>query len=133
MIHVVGAALFRNGKLLACRRARDKNLSGFWEFPGGKVEKGESAKQALQRELREELNVEAIIHNQLTSVHEPEGQIQLDVYLVETNELPLLSSSHDQHLWVSVSKLHELNWAPLDLPTVSFLSKKESLHLWGDQ
>ena len=58
---VVAAVIQRHGKILACRRRDDKIHSGKWEFPGGKVEPGESQEAALARELTEELGIEAVI------------------------------------------------------------------------
>ena len=54
-INVVGAIIVKNGKILCAQRGYDKSLAGFWEFPGGKIESGETATQALKREIREEL------------------------------------------------------------------------------
>ena len=60
MVHVVGAAVLRDGRVLASRRTDPPRLAGYWEFPGGKVEVGESDEQALVRELLEELQVSAV-------------------------------------------------------------------------
>lgn len=59
-IRVVAAVIERDGRLLVCRRAAHKRHGGLWEFPGGKVEPGENDFAALQRELREELDVEVV-------------------------------------------------------------------------
>lgn len=58
MIAVVAGVLFREGRLMLCRRPEGKELAGKWEFPGGKLEEGESPEQALERELREELAID---------------------------------------------------------------------------
>lgn len=58
MIPVVAAMIVREGKVLLARRPEGRHLAGYWEFPGGKIEKGESPEQALERELREELDVQ---------------------------------------------------------------------------
>ena len=63
---VVAAILFRAGKVLACRRRPDQEHPGKWEFPGGKLEPGEGSQQALVRELREELGIEACIEAEIT-------------------------------------------------------------------
>ena len=56
---VTAAVIAFNGKLLLCRRAPDEKLAGMWEFPGGKMEDGETLQECLKRELREELGIEA--------------------------------------------------------------------------
>ena len=61
MLTVVAALIRRNGKILICQRAPGQNHAGKWEFPGGKVESGETAEGALERELREELAIDAQI------------------------------------------------------------------------
>lgn len=61
MIDVVAAIIERNGKILLAQRDSHRDQAGLWEFPGGKVEAGESQPQALMRELGEELNIDAII------------------------------------------------------------------------
>ena len=55
LIRVVGAAIVKDGKVLCAQRGSGKTLSGYWEFPGGKIEAGETPQQALQREIEEEL------------------------------------------------------------------------------
>ena len=59
-IHVFAAVINKNGKLLLCQRALDKRYGGLWEFPGGKLEPGETFLQAAKRELAEELNVDIL-------------------------------------------------------------------------
>ena len=131
MIQVVGAALFREKKLLACRRASGNNLEGFWEFPGGKIEPFEDSRSALSRELKEELSIDATIISRLTSVQNEEMNIELEVFLVESADTPSISSSHDAFLWLSLDQIRDIAWAPLDLPTVDYLGKNEARYLWG--
>ena len=56
IINVVGAAIIKDGEVLCARRGEGKSLAGYWEFPGGKIESGETQKEALIREIQEELN-----------------------------------------------------------------------------
>ncbi len=60
---VVGAAIVRDGRLLAARRTEPPGLAGGWELPGGKVEPGETDREALLREIREELGVDVVLHD----------------------------------------------------------------------
>ena len=66
MTTVVAAIIRRNGSILACRRRDDQDHPGKWEFPGGKLEPGESPPQALRRELLEELGIKAVIGTEIT-------------------------------------------------------------------
>ncbi|VFA51107.1 ADP-ribose pyrophosphatase [Enterococcus faecalis] len=60
-IHVVGAIIVEKGKVLCCQRGPERALANLWEFPGGKIENGETKVQALERELQEELKIEVTI------------------------------------------------------------------------
>lgn len=118
----MGAALVRDGRVLASRRTEPPHLAGFWEFPGGKVEVGESDVAALRRELREELVVEAAVGARLGP----------DVLLGDTGVLRvylcrLLSGEprlvdHDEHRWLGPAELADVPWIPVDLPLVALLA-----------
>src|SRR5690625_6092693 len=84
-IKVVAAVFTRNGTVLAAKRGTDKALPGLWESPGGKIEPGESAEQALRRELAEELRVDVEVGEYLTTtVHEYDfGTVSLSTYFVD--------------------------------------------------
>lgn len=132
MIHVVAGALIKENQLLACRRAPNTNLAGMWEFPGGKVESGENPMSALARELLEELSLVVTVGSLITSIKDEKSSIYFEVYQVFSRGNPLLSAAHDQLTWIAKDMLIELDWAPLDLPTVDFLSKNESKGIWGE-
>lgn len=120
-VGVVGAALVRDGRVLASRRTEPPHLAGLWEFPGGKVEAGESDAEALRRELREELAVEAEVGRRIGS----------DVLLGDTGVLRvylcrLLSGEpalvdHDAHRWLGPDELTEVSWIPVDVAVVEAL------------
>ena len=61
MKKVSAGIVCRNGKILICQRPKGKSLAGFWEFPGGKLEEGESLQDCLKRELKEELDIEVAV------------------------------------------------------------------------
>ncbi|MCR9105877.1 MAG: 8-oxo-dGTP diphosphatase MutT [Gammaproteobacteria bacterium] len=84
-VHVaVGVIVDRQGAVLLSLRSADAHQGGLWEFPGGKVESGESVEDALRRELREELGIEVIRSSALLDVHHDYGdkQVHLDVHVV---------------------------------------------------
>jgi 8-oxo-dGTP diphosphatase len=117
-VAVVGAALLRDGRVLASRRTGPAHLAGFWEFPGGKVEVGETDVEALQRELAEELGVTAVVGDRLGGDLLIGETAVLRVYLCTdvVGEPQLVD--HDAHRWLSVGELDEVRWIPVDAPQI---------------
>jgi 8-oxo-dGTP diphosphatase len=125
IIEVVGAVIEIDGRVLACRRAPGKSAAGYWEFPGGKVEHGESPNEALRRELREELSVDSIVHDLVSRATTVVGETGIDLacYRVEiVGTAPTTSTDHDELRWVRPDKLADLAWAAPDLPSVEALT-----------
>lgn len=120
MTVVVGAAIVRDRRVLAARRSAPARIAGGWEFPGGKVEPGESLRDALRRECLEELGVSVAIGDLLGTV-EPAGFV-LHVYvaaLLGGEPVPL--EDHDELRWLAAAELDDVAWLPADrsvLPTV---------------
>jgi len=121
MKRVVAALILNNGRILACQRTRHQPMPLKWEFPGGKIEEGEQPRDALRRELEEELGIEAIIGNEVAriqhqypsggavelrffEVHEYRGEIEnrifRDVRWVSRKELPGLDFLEADHTLV---------------------------------
>ena len=117
---VVGAALLRDGRVLASRRTAPPSLAGLWEFPGGKVEPGESDVEALVRELREELGVEAEVGERLGGDVPVGEHLVLRVYLCTAVGEPSLVD-HDAHRWLARGELDDVPWIPVDAPLVDAL------------
>ena len=120
-VGVVGAALVRDGRVLASRRTEPPWLAGLWEFPGGKVEVGESDEQALRRELREELRVEASVGARLGDDVLIGETAVLRVYLCTLLAGEPALVDHDAHRWLSAGELDDVAWIPVDLPVVEQL------------
>ncbi len=117
----MGAALVRDGRVLASRRTEPPHLAGLWEFPGGKVEAGESDSEALRRELREELVVEAAIGGRL-GPDVPLGNTGvLRVYLCRLLSGEPALVDHDAHRWLGPDELTEVPWIPVELAVVEAL------------
>ena len=116
LVGVVGAALVRDGRVLASRRTEPPRLAGLWEFPGGKVEHGESDVDALVRELREELQVEAQVGARLGGDLLIGETAVLRVYLCRLLDGEPALVDHDQHRWLGVDELLDVPWIPVDLP-----------------
>lgn len=120
-VGVVGAALVRDGRVLASRRTEPPQLAGRWEFPGGKVEAGESDEQALRRELREELVVEAEVGRRLGGDLLIGQSAVLRVYLCRLVSGEPALVDHDAHRWLALDELDDVPWIPVDLPLVEEL------------
>ena len=128
IITVVGAVFASDDHVLAFRRKPGKSAGGKWEFPGGKVEPNESPQDALQRELKEELNVTVKVGDLIDRTSTPVGTniIDLACYYVTSEVTPSQSSDHDLIRWQHLDKIHELDWAEPDLPTLANLLKLRS-------
>ena len=109
-IHVVAAVILaKNKQVLIARRSKNKPQGGFWEFPGGKIEKDETAIQALSRELKEELAISVLeMQSFIKLEHEyPEGSIILDVWMVEKFTGNARGNEGQTIAWVSVDQLNQ--------------------------
>jgi MutT/NUDIX family protein len=126
IINVVAAAIERDGKIFCAQRPEGKSLGGFWEFPGGKLEIGESPEQALVREIKEELNSEIEI---VSYINEASYDYDFGTVIMKTYHAKLISGNlelleHQNSIWLASDELDTLNWAPVDRPAVEFLSNK---------
>lgn len=122
----VVAAVFTDGeRVLACRRREHLQAGGRWEFPGGKLDPGETPDAALAREIAEELGVEIEVGDLLDSTTSiVDGvEITLSCYFVRVvSEAPQFSTDHDELGWFERERLMWLNWAEPDLPAVRKLA-----------
>jgi (d)CTP diphosphatase len=118
IIDVVAAIIERDGKILLAQRPLHGDQAGLWEFAGGKVEPGESQTQALVRELREELGIDAVPGNYVAShQREVSGRIiHLHAWHVPAFNGTLVRHHHSALVWCSPDEA--LNWplAPADIP-----------------
>jgi len=119
---IVGAAIVVDGRVLGCERAEPPEAAGKWEFPGGKVEPGESDVDALVRECREELGVEVAIGDRIgKDVQLARGRGVLRVWLarlVSGDPRPL---EHASLRWLAGDELDTVAWLPADAPIVAEL------------
>lgn len=125
-VNVVGAVIVHGGLILAARRGHQSRLPGLWEFPGGKIEAGETARQALEREIREELDCEVEVGEELTTTtHAYDfGDIQLTTFWCELRAgIPRLTE-HSEVRWIKGAELNSIDWAPADIPAVRLIVEK---------
>lgn len=122
-IEVVGAVLVHDGKILAARRGPGRSMAGYWEFPGGKIELGESPEQALHRELSEELRIEATVDREITTTdHEYDfGIVSLKTFGCSVPSKEVTLTEHVEVRWLAPHDLMTVEWAPADIPTVKIL------------
>ena len=124
VVGVVGAAVLRDGRVLASRRTEPPRLAGLWEFPGGKVEPGEDDVSALVRELREELRVEVEVGERLGDDLPIGATAVLRVYVCRLLAGEPALVDHDEHRWLGADDLLDVPWIPVDLPLVEQLRSR---------
>jgi 8-oxo-dGTP diphosphatase len=127
-VHVVaGVIRDARGRILLARRTEGRELAGLWEFPGGKIEPGETAEHALARELREELGIEASVGRLLIDVRMPypDKQLRLDVYLIEGYSGTPSGMEGQALAWAPLHKLADYPMPPADAPVVVELLRRQ--------
>ena len=129
IINVAAGIIVENNKVLAARRKPGLHLAGFWEFPGGKIEQGESPEQCLERELREKFGVGTQVTDYIgENIHSYDDKtIRLIAYQVEHLSGDFQLRDHDKIQWVAIPELDSLVWAEADIPLISQFKSKVSL------
>lgn len=120
-INVVGAVVVRDGTILSAQRSQSMSLPGMWEFPGGKIEAGETPQQALRREMQEELLCVVEIGEQVeATTHEYDfGIVTLTTFYATLVDGEPQLTEHSEIRWIPAGRLDSVGWAPADIPAVN--------------
>ena len=121
----MGIILNSERKILIARRPPEKSFGGLWEFPGGKIEEGESPEEALQRELKEELNIEVEITEGLPPYHYSDKSLEIEFYpfICHCKRDPFELNEHIEALYISKEELDNYLFAPPDYTVLDYLKE----------
>ena len=119
-LHVACAIIEQEGKVLAAQRSAAMSLPLKWEFPGGKIEAGESPEESLIRELKEELGVSVFIGTALSPATHRYTDFTVTLYPFTCRLAGGLVTMHEHHAlkWIEPERMPELDWAAADLPVI---------------
>lgn len=126
-VKVVGAIIVQDEKILCAQRGPGRSLANYWEFPGGKIEQGESPRQALLRELDEELKIKVSVSQSAfdTTVYDYDfARVHLTTFVCELETGVPTLTEHVAIKWLPAHSLDQLEWAPADRPAVKKLMHK---------
>ena len=123
ILKVTGAIIRNKNNFLICRRGPDEKAAGYWEFPGGKVEKNEKLKDCMARELREELNIDAVVGDLYEHYFFDSGKITYDLYffIIKKFNGTITKTVHDQIKWLKLEDFKNYNFLPGDGPLIKKL------------
>ena len=122
-LDVVGAVIVNDGRILCAQRGADSRLPGLWEFPGGKIEAGETPRQALERDIAEELRCRIAVGDQVArTTHEYDfAVVTLTTFFCILVEGTPQLTEHAAVVWLDPAELQSVDWAPADIPAVRFV------------
>lgn len=123
MIQVSAGILIRDNKVLLAKRPAGKHLAGYWEFPGGKVEPGESPEESLAREFKEEFGVEVLVNGLFhINIHSyPGKKVRLISFLVMHKRGDFMLHEHEEIAWAELKELLNFPLSPADIPVAEKL------------
>ena len=126
-INVVCAVIVNKGRIFACQRGYGE-WKDWWEFPGGKIESGETPEEALLREIREELSIDISIDRHLTTVDYdyPDFHLTMHSYLCHLkDDIQPHLLEHEAARWLGKDNLEEVKWLPADVEVIKAFCNRE--------
>ena len=123
-INVVAAVIFKDGRVFATQRGYGEFKDG-WEFPGGKIEPGESPEDALRREIREELEVEVNVGELIDTIEYdyPAFHLSMKCYACTITDGNPHLLEHEAAKWLSSTQLNSVDWLPADITLIPKIAK----------
>ncbi len=126
LITVTAGVIYKDGKILIAQRRKDKSLGGLWEFPGGKIEAGETPEQTLAREIKEEFDIQINVGKYLMEHTYAYPNFDLKMYVYDATwdgNGTINICDHEQYTFVSIDEMTNYEFAGADLPVIEFLKK----------
>ena len=123
-IHVV-AAIIRDGDMIFATQRGYGEWKDYWEFPGGKIEPGESEEEALRREIMEELDTEIVVGEKITTIEYdyPKFHLTMECFFAEVKEGSLVLKEHEAAKWLRKEELDSVGWLPADQTIIELLKE----------
>ena len=124
-VRVVAAVIRKGNKIFATQRGYGEFKDG-WEFPGGKIEEGETPEQALTREIKEELDTEIQVGKLIDTIEYdyPKFHLSMDCFWCEIMQGGLELKEHEAARWLSKEELYSVDWLPADVGVVEKIKKE---------
>lgn len=123
-VKVVAAIIIEKGKVFATQRGYGEFKDG-WEFPGGKIEEGETPQEALVREIREELDTDIEVGAHLATVEYdyPKFHLSMDAFICKIKSGHLVLKEHEDAKWLTKETLDSVEWLPADVDLIEKIEK----------
>ncbi len=123
-IHVVAAVICHEGRFFATQRGYGE-WKDYWEFPGGKIEAGETPEEALVREIREELDTEILVGQKIATVEYdyPAFHLIMECFFCEVTKGHLILKEHEAAKWLRREELDSVGWLPADREIIELLKR----------
>lgn len=132
IIEVVAAVIESENKILATKRGYGE-FSGLWEFPGGKIEPGESKQEALKREIMEELEAEIEVNDLVTTIEYdyPSFHLVMHCYFCDHINEKINLIEHEEARWLNIDEMYSVEWIPADVGVVEKILEKKRVNFYN--
>ena len=127
LVTVTAGVIYYQNKILIAQRRKDKSLGGFWEFPGGKMEAGETCEQTLAREIKEEFDIDIQVGKYLFEHTHHYENFDLKMYVYEATwkgNGKITICDHEQYAFVLIPEMASYEFAGADYPVIDFLKRQ---------